>query len=70
MSSEIVKIQVPLMPRNGLALIYDQNHERTEFRRVDTKIREALAGDPKGYFKAKFIQGKWVIGKRVDDQPW
>lgn len=70
--TEIVKVQVPLASSgpHPLALVYPKARAPESLLRITPEITAALAGDPKGYFEAEFIDGQWVIGRRVGEQPW
>jgi hypothetical protein len=88
---EIVKVQVPLFPLGGPALIYPKEFapppgkmrlaagvvghdfsvgDRKQQQALGPKHREALNGDLKGFFEAEFIDGRWKLGKRIEDQGW
>ncbi len=67
---KIIKVQVSLSCPQDPLLVYDREKRFVEMHDQTEAILEALAGSPKGYFEAERDLGKWVIGKRVEDQDW
>lgn len=66
----IVKVQAPLMGRRDHVLVYDQDRRHVAELPFSRDIERALAGDPKGYFRAARVGRQWQIGERVGAQDW
>lgn len=66
----IVKVQQALFPAGASALVYGEGRSMVAQMELPKHVRKALGDDPKGYFEATRSNGQWVIGKRVEDQPW
>lgn len=68
----IVKVQVPLFSTGPSAdcLVYAKGRKGMTEQRVSEHVKEALAGQPKGFFEGTFRGASWEIGRRVDDQNW
>lgn len=68
---EIVKVQVSLSPTTAPAMVYAKDRGRlTLLDALPAHVRTQLRGQPKGYFKANWLHGRWHLGDRVEDQPW
>lgn len=68
----IVKIQRSIFPPGAnTMLIYDKRHSMEGQLPLTDEVEALLAGDLKGYFKARLdTTGLLHIQKRVADQEW
>ena len=70
----IVKVQVPLMTSNptpgSRGLVYAENRKFMIEQDFPDDVVKAMAGDPKAFFEAEFVDGVWKIGKRVKQESW
>ena len=66
----IVKVQVPVFPPDGLALIYNKSRSKIVQRPVDDDLRKKMKGKLKAYFRAKVHEGDIRLLRQVSDQSW
>jgi hypothetical protein len=74
----IVKVQLPLAVAGRMppgftpgAMIYREGRRDLTEQPLPEAAMTALAGDAKGYFEAeRDANGFWILGKRVEEQPW
>ena len=68
----IVKVQIPIFLSNPEAtcLVYDERRKHVVEQDISDGTRLSLGDDLKGYFMAKWNGFQWVIGRRVNEQPW
>ena len=68
---EIVKVLVSKLKTNAPAVISPkENIRRVTTQKLDPAVLRALNGQTKGYFKASFVDGKWRLGRKVQDENW
>lgn len=71
----IVKVQLPLVTNmlstsTPLALVYGKDRNHTIQQSVSDATLKLMAGEPKAFFEAKWADGRWLIGDRVEWQDW
>jgi len=69
-SVEIVKVQRAQFPSDGPASVYARGHLRQAFVRLWPWVDKQMVGEDRAFFQARWINGSWLIGKRVEDQTW
>jgi len=68
---DIVKVQLPLSTDDdNLALVYEEGRKRMVRQPLDPATRTAMGGDVKAFFYAQYFDGRWAIGRRVNDRDW
>ena len=68
---EIVKVQTSLMKRDAPAIVSAKDDvRRSTLQKLDAKSRQAMNGAAKAFFKASFVNGKWKLWRKVEDQDW
>lgn len=68
--SEIVKIQVSLSEPTAPYLVYAEGRKHVRFVDQTPELVAAMAEKPKAFFQAEWVNGTWIIGKRVADKSW
>lgn len=70
----IVKLQRPLASNEPISTVLIYNQDRTHQWVVPWSLddlNELLGSDPKGYFELEVDENdNFVLGGRVEDQPW
>jgi hypothetical protein len=68
----IVKVQLPLATNlsTPLALVYGKGRTNMTQQSLNAATLKLMAGEPKAFFEAKWSDGRWLIGDRVDRQNW
>jgi hypothetical protein len=66
---EVVKVQLPLIPRNAPALIYNRLRSHEQIRHLDRDEARAMGRDMKAFFRATFDEatGFTLIARVSDD---
>lgn len=70
---EIVKVQIPLAPSGGPALVYAEGRKNVEFKhRLPDHVAAELLGCPRAFFEGEWDANamRWKLGKKVEDQSW
>jgi hypothetical protein len=67
----IVKVQLPIVPFGGPALIYDKAREHRQERRLDQDEEQKMCGRMKAFFSAWWSDATgWVLLSRANDKRW
>jgi hypothetical protein len=66
----IVKVQLPVLPSDAPAMIYDQQRMHTEYRVLGKRDRKLMGKEMKVFRQAKWTGTKWKLGERVVAQAW
>jgi hypothetical protein len=66
---EVVKVQQPLYPPGGDAMIYDQGRIHVQQRPLTAAERHMMAGEVRGFFQASWNTSsrRWTLLERVDE---
>jgi hypothetical protein len=68
--TKMVKVQMPIQPRGGDALIYDQAREHVETRQLGGHEIAMMKETPRAFFHAHWANNSWILLKRVPEQGW
>jgi hypothetical protein len=68
----IVKVQLAQVPPEAPALIYDQERQHMEYRRLAKRDVAVMRGAQKVFRQAEWNgrAQKWTLGAVVDQQTW
>ncbi len=68
----IVKVQIPLMTNDPLALVYAKGRRLIVRQTLDLATKKAMGKDVKAFFEAEYrpTTASWSIGRRVADKRW
>ena len=69
--TEIVKVQVSRLKTNAQAIISPrENAAKITHQKLEPAALRAMNGSAKAFFKASWLDGKWKLGRKVQDEAW
>ena len=64
--TEIVKVQIPIVPKGGPAMVYAKDRVEVLRVKLDAATRKAMKGDRVGYFVCSWSKaGAPKLGRRI-----
>jgi hypothetical protein len=70
-ATEIIKVQLAIVPRGGPALFYDQHRRRRLTRQLTGAERQMMGDNLKAFFNARWTEGTgWHLISRAPFQYW